>query len=196
MNKNIERVVWMYQTNDSQLRKISKNNSQHSHDMLSQSVLTTRAVQMKCCSTVHLFIRLHRMHEMQTIVTDDRGVCQSIMQLNSAFAKSLWPLVHSLNAVVMHEHALAAWILPSLYTCSLCLHNCLTFSAVFLCISLLQSKQLCLATAHANKERGYTIKHVHSSKIDVLHNSTSPDYISRWTDTIYSIMAHPPTFKF
>jgi len=51
------------------------------------------------------------MHEMQTIVTDDRGVCLSVglsvMQLNltahavsagsfgAAFTKSLWPLVCS-----------------------------------------------------------------------------------------------------
>jgi len=42
------------------------------------------------------FVRLHRMHEMQTIVTYDRSVCLSVVWLNSvcgaffaAFAKSL-----------------------------------------------------------------------------------------------------------
>jgi len=45
------------------------------------------------------------MHEMQTIVTDDCGVCLSVMRLNlatravcagsfgAAFVKSLWPLI-------------------------------------------------------------------------------------------------------
>jgi len=28
--------------------------------------------------SVFIIIRLHRMHEMQTIVTDVRGVCQSV----------------------------------------------------------------------------------------------------------------------
>jgi len=50
-------------------------------------------------------IRLFLMHEMQTVVTDVRGVCLSVTRLNSAahtvcagsfgaaFAKLLWPLV-------------------------------------------------------------------------------------------------------
>jgi len=50
-------------------------------------------------------IRLHQMHELQTIVTDVRGVCLSVnlsrgsTQLHrvgsfgAIFAKSLWPLV-------------------------------------------------------------------------------------------------------
>jgi len=48
--------------------------------------------------------RLHRMHEIQTIVTDVRGVCQSVCHATqlgftvrgssgAAFAKLLWPLV-------------------------------------------------------------------------------------------------------
>jgi len=53
----------------------------------------------------HLFDRLRRMHEMQTIVIDDRGVCLSACLLQSstwlhcagsfgaASAKSLRPLV-------------------------------------------------------------------------------------------------------
>jgi len=31
-----------------------------------------------------LIFRLHRMHQMQTIVTDVRGVCLSVTKLNSA----------------------------------------------------------------------------------------------------------------
>jgi len=48
---------------------------------------------------VSLF-RLHRMHEMQTIVTDDRVVCPPVCQsvyhagsFSATFAKLLWPLV-------------------------------------------------------------------------------------------------------
>jgi len=57
-----------------------------------------------------LVFRLHRMHEMQTIVTDVRGVCQSVrpsvclsvcysaravcaVLFGAAFAKLLWRLV-------------------------------------------------------------------------------------------------------
>jgi len=55
-------------------------------------------------------IRLHRMHEMLTILTDVRGVCQSVClsvtriklaaravcawSCGAAFAKCLWPLVN------------------------------------------------------------------------------------------------------
>jgi len=45
-------------------------------------------------------IRLHRMHEMQAIVTNVRGVCSSVCQsvchagsFGAAFAKRLWSLV-------------------------------------------------------------------------------------------------------
>jgi len=61
-----------------------------------------------------LIIRLHRMHEMQTIAADMRGVCLSVClsvchaaqlgftmrgSFGAAFAKSLWPLVeHALHS--------------------------------------------------------------------------------------------------
>jgi len=39
-------------------------------------------------------IRLHRVHEMQTIVTDVRGVCHAAQgSFGAAFAESLLPLV-------------------------------------------------------------------------------------------------------
>jgi len=39
-------------------------------------------MQLWCRHLVNVFIRLHRMHEMQTIVTDNRGVCPSICQFD------------------------------------------------------------------------------------------------------------------
>jgi len=47
--------------------------------------------------TTSLVFRLNRMHEMQTIVTDFHGVCQSVCHAAGSFgatvAKSLWPIV-------------------------------------------------------------------------------------------------------
>jgi len=64
------------------------------------------------CLNASIIFKLHRMHEMQTIVTDVRGVylsvCPSVSlsvtrltvrgSFSAAFAKSLWPLV---SAVVV-----------------------------------------------------------------------------------------------
>jgi len=78
-----------------------------------------------CC------FRLHRMHEMQTVVTDVHRVCPSVclsvslfvMRLNcvwcihAAFAKLLWPLVYLLStfshSLLMSNHHSALLLLLS-----------------------------------------------------------------------------------
>jgi len=50
-----------------------------------------------------VIIRLHRVHEMRTIVTDDPGVCLS------AFAKLLWPLVITSEQSNLAKAALNQW---------------------------------------------------------------------------------------
>jgi len=60
--------------------------------------------------------RLHRVHEMQTIVTDYPGVCLSVSlsvmllhcvgSFSAAFAKALWPLVHHLTPNVHNYNEL------------------------------------------------------------------------------------------
>jgi len=52
------------------------------------------------------------MHEMQTIVTDVRGVCPQVCQhvchagsFGAVFAKSLWPLLHIANSLITFKQA-------------------------------------------------------------------------------------------
>jgi len=47
------------------------------------------------------------MHEMQTIVTDDRGICLSVCHawsFDAAFVKSLWPFVSSNTVFCMLQN--------------------------------------------------------------------------------------------
>jgi len=74
----------------------------------------TDSENLRCRPKSDIIFRLHRMHEMQTIVTDVRGVCLSVClsrgssrrrvqcvrgSFGAAFAKLLWPLVKIKNTM-------------------------------------------------------------------------------------------------
>jgi len=80
---------------------------------------------------VNLLFRLHRMHEMQTIVTDVSGVCPSVCLtrgysaaravcaglFDAAFTKTLWPFVIRLLLLTLKLSQAFEYVLKRILTC-------------------------------------------------------------------------------